>query len=897
MRKHYALTIALAFSVCGAIQAQDRSSSSMYLKATDKPDVLVPFSISAEGHRFQPLWGLDQAWIDKNILQRGINFMGVENIGIGRSAFRFTKPLINDSVLDAAEVNILKQRSDIFDLVSPTLPIVLTADQGASEGTSSYYVTNRSANIEHWAAMINSHVAWMQQNTKHPITGVSPFNEPDYWTVEEGATPEKQRDVARLLKNNYPRFSDIAIVGANTLNNDEAMKWYTPGKNYYDWGNTHQLAGSFDTFAGFFQQMQADGKVGYADEMHNVGEAMIGLEYGMNVGIWWGFESRARGEFCDISRHGVRLAYGEHRPNWTAASVYRHDDGSVKAFIGCSERQASPTTYQFLSLDHEVYYNGYGPCRELSIDMPGGTGYSKNQLNAERMFDITWGPDVPPSAIDGNYIIMNKYSRAAVTVSGGNICQQKYSKMATQQWKITPVSQRAVADKVGGDISGYDIVSLNSSGTRINVLNHSASDKADLIAYNANGDVNEQWHLIYAGDGYYYIRNRESGLYLTLEARNSLENTNIHQSKLLTGRYLDQQLWRIIPIDATCETKAPVAPVGLTAQAQSASVRLEWQPNSETDLDGYMILRAPTATGQWNTIARKVKTLHFVDNTCQPGQEYAYKIRAIDRSDNQSALSADSVVVTPISQPALIAQWDMEGNMRDTTENILDASLFGQELYTDKQYKSGSKSLSLTGSNYVQLPYSVASTPEFSICMWVFWRDSSKSWQRIFDFGRGTDAYLFLTPSTGSNMRFAIKNGNQEQQLDAPRLSSMKWVHVAVTMGAKETTIYVDGKAVAATTGITLTPANVSPLLNYLGRSQFNTDPYFIGFIDDVRIYNHALNADGVNAAMMQQSAGIANEPVVDTQKHRTYDIDGRPHRAGHKTISIVDGKKTIVSY
>jgi len=146
-------------------------------------------------------------------------------------------------------------------------------------------------------------------------------------------------------------------------------------------------------------------------------------------------------------------------------------------------------------------------------------------------------------------------------------------------------------------------------------------------------------------------------------------------------------------------------------------------------------------------------------------------------------------------------------------------------------------------------------------------------------------------------MRFAIKNGNQEQQLDAPRLSSMKWVHVAVTMGAKETTIYVDGKAVATTTGITLTPANVSPLLNYLGRSQFNTDPYFIGFIDDVRIYNHALNADGVNAAMMQQSAGIANEPVVDTQKHRTYDIDGRPHRAGHKTISIVDGKKTIVSY
>ena len=66
----------------------------------------------------------------------------------------------------------------------------------------------------------------------------------------------------------------------------------------------------------------------------------------MTVGIWWGFDSRARGEFCQISRKGVRLSYGEHRANWTAASVWRHDDGRVKAFLGSSEPQAAPTEYQ-----------------------------------------------------------------------------------------------------------------------------------------------------------------------------------------------------------------------------------------------------------------------------------------------------------------------------------------------------------------------------------------------------------------------------------------------------------------------------------------------------------------------------------------------------------------------
>ena len=377
-----ALGAATAFA-----QEPVRSSSSLYLHAQKKADVSLPYAISAEGKRFQPTWGLDQAWPNESNLLKGINHMGKENIGIGRTAFRYSVALTNDSVLGAADITALRQRNTIFNKLSATLPLVFTADQEAVGPNDAnpdrvppeYFVKNKSANIEHWAAMINSHVHWMQANTKHPVVGISPFNEPDYWSIEEGATPEKQWQVAKLLKEQYPRCAEIPMVGGNTLNNDKALEWYTPGKQYYEWGNTHQLAGSFDNFAGFFQQLKKDGKVGYADEMHNVGEAMVGLEYGMTVGIWWGFDSRARGEFCDISRNGVRLAYGEHRNNWTAASVYRHDDGRVKAFVGSSERQAKTTTYQFVSTERDVYYDGYGPVHEFVMEMPGGTGYQTGQ--------------------------------------------------------------------------------------------------------------------------------------------------------------------------------------------------------------------------------------------------------------------------------------------------------------------------------------------------------------------------------------------------------------------------------------------------------------------------------------------------------------------------------------
>ena len=108
----------------------------------------------------------------------------------------------------------------------------------------------------------------------------------------------------------------------------------------------------------------------------------MGVEYGMQTGIWWGTAEYARGEFVKAS-DGVRLGYAEHRPNWTAASVYRHPDGKIQAFGGTSERQAVTTTYRFFSKNMDVFYDGNGPQREYTMVLPGGTGYQNGQSNAE----------------------------------------------------------------------------------------------------------------------------------------------------------------------------------------------------------------------------------------------------------------------------------------------------------------------------------------------------------------------------------------------------------------------------------------------------------------------------------------------------------------------------------
>ncbi len=878
------LTLGLTLIACQAATV----STAQVATVTDKADVTLGFDLSQPGTRFQPTWGLDQAWISEQNLRKGINHMGKENIGIGRSCFRTTKALTNDSVLASDQTTYLRRRANIFNLVSSTLPLVLTADQEA--GSDSYFVVNENCDVSHWAANINSHVHWMQQNTRHPVVGVSPFNEPDYWTVEEGATVAKQVQVARLLREQYPRMDTVAIVGGNTLNDDKALQWYTSGKQYYDWGNTHQLAGSFANFANFFQQLKKDGKVGYADEMHNVGEAMVGLEYGMTVGIWWGFDSRARGEFCDISRHGERLAYGEHRNNWTAASVWRHDgDGRTKAFIGSSERQAVTTSYQFVSLDRDVYFDGQGPMRQLRMEIPGGTGYQKGQTNAERVIDITWGDDVQPTYIaDGTYKLMNKATGNAAAVSGSNIVMQKYTGSKAQQWNL------ALSDpRTGGDYSFYDITSVQNTRNRMNLQDFSTADGANIMVYsqNATPTSNEQWYLQYAGDGYYYIRNRESALCLAAASSTQSNGVNVVQKTMPADETArDRLLWRLLPPDADYETLAPARPEGLLATPQTASVSLTWTPGEEPDLDGYMVLRSEQGSEEWNTIARRVAP-PYVDNGTLAGHTYIYKVKAIDRAQNQGEPSAEAIVTMP-EETALVAHWTMDETLTDATPNQRHAAAALPTLLFDDEHRQGTKSLHLRSNQYVQLPPTIVQGDELTVSLWVL-PEAATSWQRIFDFGYDTDHYLFLTHTNGSKMRLAIKNGGSEQTLDATRLTLRQWHHVAVTMKPGHTAIYIDGQLAAQTDAITISPADVKPVVNYLGRSQFNADPYFSGYLDDVRIYNRALTASDISAIVSQATAIHPLTTAEPADDDAVYTLDGIRH-SKQRGLQIRKGSKRI---
>ncbi len=913
MKKHSILSFAM-FLIASLIHTQGTaqvSSANDYLTANKRTVVTMLFNTNDEGVDTPVLWGLDTAWPDEWNIVRGTNFIGKEQLGTGRVSFQ-PSDLIVDGELSEDQKKDLDRRLELMGRTG-VKDIALNCDHEVLcaygenvtaewEAEAAEHRKNYVGKPAEWIKLFKATVNYCRDKGFN-VVSIAPFNEADYTAWNQG-TMQDFKNICKLMKDDE-FFKNIRVSGGNTLNCDEALKWYKGLLPHLDEGNTHQLAGSFDNYAKFFETVRANDHYATADELHNVMEAMVGVEYGMQSGIWWGFDGRARGEFCRAT-FGDRLAYAEDRPNWTAASVYRMPDGRVQAFGGTSERQAYNSSYRIVSQDKVAYFDGYGPMHEYIMELPGGTGYQQGQTSAERVLEVHTGEDVPLAPTEGKFIIMNKKSKkvlmpkGSVASRGATLCQGLNKKKNYQYWNITPVDSRT-----GGDFSYFHISNAGAStNLNLNVLNGSLNTGGSIILYNA-GDNLEQWYFQYAGDSYYYIISRHSGLCLEVPGSSTSDNVEVKQSVIKGG---ENQLWRLLPIDAACDKTAPKVPTGLKVDPTGSVIKLSWNANADEDIAGYCVLRASVSNGEWNTIARNVADTTFIDNTVSSGEEYMYKIRAIDESFNRSSASG-AVRTSTTSRREAVLSYQFESNLEDNTSHMMHSAHYGKASYS--KGKIGKNALQLDGtSDYLQLPTAVAHREEMTISMWVKWSNSGSNWQRIFDFGNGEGQYMFLTANADNNvMRLAAKNGGDEQSLNIARLSSA-WRHITIVLGKEKVTAYIDGEERASSSEITIRPSDFKPVFNYVGRSQFASDPLFKGDIDDLRVYNYALSANEVKDLF----AGKKLEADIEAEKEATietthseatvvntlfYTLDGACHAVPQKGINIVrtqysDGSMTV---
>ena len=775
-------------------------------------------------------WGLDTCWPSFDNMQRGLIFMGTNNVKIVRVGYVVDAPLTNND-LSASQKAALQNHANLAKMATAAtrwdLNMASSVDPWYQSGTGTIYP-------DRWAAAMQA----CQRYYNRSFWMVEGFNEPDYGWGQ--GSQSNLYDLFGYLQAST-NFPGAAMAGGSTLNNDVALAWFKAVSSRATIGTTHCLAGSASTYVSFLQAVAASNAVPFNPELHNVMEAIMGVNYGLKGGIWWGTAELARGNFVKACQ-GQRLGYADDLTKWTAAAVYRGTNGAVQAFVGASERMATTTTYRFFSKDRDVFYDGYGPQRDYTVTIPGGTGYATaDQRNAEKVVNITWGADVPP-AINGRYIIVNHNSGKALEVPGSNtnngvhLDQNTFTNGLNQLWDINPLP-----NTFGGDFSYFSLKAAHD-GVTMDLNNFSYASGANVQQWNGGTNGAEQWYLQYTTNGYFKIRSRWSNKVVGVNGASTGNGALILQWDD-TGT-LDHE-WRLIPATvSTYDFVAPAAPTGVAATANAVSVQLNWSASGASDLAGYTVLRATNSGGPYEIVARGLTSNAFTDKSANQSKTCYYVIKAVDRSLNSSGNSAP-VGATPTVIPALVARYTFDGNTSDSSGNANHATTNGAPTFVAGKYGSA---LDLSGTNqYALLPAGLfASVTNFTIALWVNW-DGGAAWQRIFDFGNDPTQYMFLTPGSGSGtLRFAITtNGNgAEQILETSPLPVGQWRHVAITRNGNTARLYTNG-VVAATNIVTIAPASFNPALNYLGRSQYAEsfgDPLFNGRLDELFIYNYALS-------------------------------------------------------
>ena len=88
------------------------------------------------------------------------------------------------------------------------------------------------------------------------------------------------------------------------------------------------------------------------------------------------------------------------------------------------------------------------------------------------------------------------------------------------------------------------------------------------------------------------------------------------------------------------DTFAPAAPRSLAGIASPGSINLIWDVNTETDIAGYLVLRAEAPSDTLQPITKEPVTAPtYRDESVTPGTRYVYAVVAVDRAGNRSAES------------------------------------------------------------------------------------------------------------------------------------------------------------------------------------------------------------------------------------------------------------------
>ena len=204
-----------------------------------------------------------------------------------------------------------------------------------------------------------------------------------------------------------------------------------------------------------------------------------------------------------------------------------------------------------------------------------------------------------------------------------------------------------------------------------------------------------------------------------------------------------------------------------------------------------------------------------------------------------------------LAQPSPLVELNFNNNLKDSQGTVKGITAKKTRFTTDR-YGQANKAIQFDGVNaFVKVPYNINPSvlPELTVLMWVKADTANKNMCFLSQDDGGFDRTLSVTET-----KWSLYCGI-EAILFGPSIKKGEWTFVAATFNQAKSqmTLFINGE----TTTLSSTNEDGLPYFHLGNNPTFNA--YFLGAIDDVRVYNKVLTSGNISKIYKKEREGMVN--------------------------------------
>ncbi len=324
--------------------------------------------------------------------------------------------------------------------------------------------------------------------------------------------------------------------------------------------------------------------------------------------------------------------------------------------------------------------------------------------------------------------------------------------------------------------------------------------------------------------------------------------------------------------DQTPDTTPPTVPANLQGQAGFISVLLSWDASTDdTQVAGYIVW----VDGVYFD-SLSANSLTSLVTGLEPETAYSFEVAAFDLTGNESAKAELTIETTqPLNtgEPGLVAHYPFDGNANDATPYQNHGAIGGNPTFENVTHPSGGgQAIKFDGQqDSVLAPNAVQLLSDYTtVSFWirVDGTNTQDAESYVIDFGHWDQRFKISLPqhrkpvwtTNSNNIQFPNFISDMDSG-DGNELVIGVWSYVTMVHDGTNDIIYKDGQLANTKPANGKLNTTARPLA--FGNNPIEGGQYFIGALDNVKIYNRALTAD--EATTLYQSGSITgtNEPSL----------------------------------